>query len=205
MPEFNKDFYAARTNELIEALTRANGCTKCGTKEDANTLKRCTGCKFVKYCNVDCQKADWKNHKSVCKTIRSGNENNASYGVLRLLKKEGLMNDEEFVKEMENYSDLFIDEVVRVGYRIFSESDDIDMGLTVLCVEDDDNIVRLTATARFGTEEKMINDVHAVLFQTIDQGKEAIAKLYPPNRTTEHGFPMSSVPRLEKLRMKRRN
>ena len=90
MPEFNKDFYAARSNELIEALPRANGCTNCGTKEVVNTLKRCTGCKFVKYCNVDCQKADWKNHKSVCKTIRSGNENNASYGVLRWLKSEGL-------------------------------------------------------------------------------------------------------------------
>ena len=40
--------------------------------------------------------------------------------------------------ESRKASDLFIDEVVRVGYRIFSESDDIDMGLTVLCVEDDD-------------------------------------------------------------------
>lgn len=79
MPEFNKDFYAARSNELLEALTSANGCTKCGTNtKDVNkSLKRCTGCKFVKYCNVDCQKADWKNHKSVCNTIRSRRENNA--------------------------------------------------------------------------------------------------------------------------------
>jgi hypothetical protein len=76
MPEFNKYFYAARSNELLEALTSANGCTNCGTK-DVNTLKRCTGCKFVKYCNVDCQKADWKNHKSVCKTIRSRREKDA--------------------------------------------------------------------------------------------------------------------------------
>ncbi len=98
------------------------------------------------------------------------------------------MNDEEFVKEMENYSDLFIDEVVRVGSRSrFPDPDSINMGLTVLCVEDDDNIVRLTATARFGTAEDdfVTIDVHAVLFKTIDQGKEAIANLYPP----DHIFP----------------
>ena len=50
------------------------------------------------------------------------------------------MNDEEFVKEMENYSDLFIDEVVRVGRRsMFPDPDSINIGLSVLCVEDDDN------------------------------------------------------------------
>lgn len=187
MPEFNQDFYAARSNELLETLTEAKGCTNCG-KKDVNT-KRCTGCKFAKYCNVDCQKADWKKHKPVCKATRSAKETPSVF--CRLLKSWDLMNDEELVKEMENYSKLFIEEVVRVGHRSrFPEPNSINMGLTVVCVEDDDNIVRLTATARFGTEEKMINDVHAVLFKTIDQGKEAIAQLYPP----DHGFSMFGAP-----------
>jgi hypothetical protein len=88
-------------------------------------------------------------------------------GVLRWLKSEGLMNDEEFVKEMENYSDLFIDEVARVGRRsTFPDPDSINIGLSVLCV-------RLTVTARFGTtgDDFVTEDVHAVLFKTtIDQG-----------------------------------
>ena len=51
------------------------------------------------------------------------------------------MNDEEFVTEME-YSDLFIDEVVRVGRRCtFPDPDSINIGLSVLCVEDDDNLL----------------------------------------------------------------
>lgn len=103
------------------------------------------------------------------------------------------MNDEEFVKEMENYSDLFIDEVVRVGRRsMFPDPDSINIGLSVLCVEDDDNIVRLTVTARFGTTDDFVTeDVHAVLFKTIDQGKEAIANLYPPELFP---FPLRAPP-----------
>eukprot|EP00985_Skeletonema_marinoi_P008631 scaffold3952_cov191-Skeletonema_marinoi.AAC.2 len=64
MPEFNKDFYAARSKELLDTLTEAKGCTHscpcthCGKKD--TRAKRCTSCKFEKYCNVDCQKADWK-------------------------------------------------------------------------------------------------------------------------------------------------
>ena len=187
MPEFNKDFYVARSNELLETLAEAKGCFKCGTK--AVNTKRCSGCKFAKYCTVDCQKADWKKHKPECKAARS-----ASTGVVfcRLLKSWGLMNDEEFVKEMEHFSDLWIDEVVRVGKRSkhFPEPNCINIGLTVVCVEDDNDTVRLTAMARFGTEEEMIHDVHAVLFKTIDQGKEAIAQLYPP----DHGFSMFGAP-----------
>ena len=45
-------------------------CANCG-KNDTDTgqnLKTCNGCKFVKYCNADCQKAHWQSHKKECKT-----------------------------------------------------------------------------------------------------------------------------------------
>ena len=56
-------------------------CANCGkTDADAEqTLKTCNGCKFVKYCNTDCQKAHWQSHKKECKT-RQELANNA--GVL---------------------------------------------------------------------------------------------------------------------------
>ena len=63
----------------------------------------------------------------------------------------------------------------------FPEPNGVNMGLTVLCAEDDNNTVSLTATARFGTDDESIRDVHAILFKTIDQGEEDIAHLYPPD------------------------
>jgi len=47
-------------------------CGFCG-KENANQL--CSRCKAVRYCNAECQLADWKEHKKVCKasnTIKKG-------------------------------------------------------------------------------------------------------------------------------------
>ncbi len=41
-----------------------NKCAYC--EKESLKLKRCTKCKYVYYCNSDCQRADWKNHKSIC-------------------------------------------------------------------------------------------------------------------------------------------
>ncbi|XP_061169564.1 uncharacterized protein LOC133178927 [Saccostrea echinata] len=40
-----------------------NVCTVCGEKR---LLKVCQRCKVQKYCSAECQKADWKKHKSNC-------------------------------------------------------------------------------------------------------------------------------------------
>ncbi|KAJ7481653.1 hypothetical protein FB451DRAFT_133796 [Mycena latifolia] len=40
-------------------------CAKC-SKEDDETLQRCSRCKNTIYCSVDCQRADWKSHKPLC-------------------------------------------------------------------------------------------------------------------------------------------
>ena len=43
-------------------------CANCGKGEEgANSLKVCTACKMVKYCNVACQKAHRPQHKKECK------------------------------------------------------------------------------------------------------------------------------------------
>ena len=38
-------------------------CRTCGQIDD---LKKCKGCGIVAYCGKECQKKDWKLHKSVC-------------------------------------------------------------------------------------------------------------------------------------------
>ncbi|KAL7523841.1 hypothetical protein ACHAXR_000357, partial [Thalassiosira sp. AJA248-18] len=42
-------------------------CAACGKDGDGDCLKACKACKFVKYCNVTCQKAHRPKHKKLCK------------------------------------------------------------------------------------------------------------------------------------------
>jgi hypothetical protein len=42
-------------------------CAQCGKVAD----KWCGKCKHVKYCNIECQRANWKFHKLVCKPLKS--------------------------------------------------------------------------------------------------------------------------------------
>jgi TPR repeat protein len=41
-------------------------CAECGEKGGAS-LKTCKSCMLVKYCNADCQKSHWPEHKKQCK------------------------------------------------------------------------------------------------------------------------------------------
>ncbi|KAL5259554.1 hypothetical protein ACHWQZ_G009861 [Mnemiopsis leidyi] len=40
-------------------------CTKSGVD-----LKKCTACKKIWYCNIQCQRADWQHHKENCAIVR---------------------------------------------------------------------------------------------------------------------------------------
>ncbi len=42
------------------------GCSFCHKMDELIGTKKCTGCSLAWYCNVDCQKADWRNHKGTC-------------------------------------------------------------------------------------------------------------------------------------------
>ena len=54
------------------ASTIKTGCGNCGsmkkkeTGADGETLLVCSRCRETKYCSLDCQRADWRNHKKVC-------------------------------------------------------------------------------------------------------------------------------------------
>lgn len=44
------------------------GCAACG-KDGA--VKKCSGCKVVRYCCEDCQRANWSVHKESCKKVQN--------------------------------------------------------------------------------------------------------------------------------------
>lgn len=49
--------------------TNIEGCRVCGAKKTAEgkALLKCGKCQDAKYCSVECQRADWKQHKHTCK------------------------------------------------------------------------------------------------------------------------------------------
>ncbi|GAB4816194.1 hypothetical protein N2152v2_003240 [Parachlorella kessleri] len=51
-----------------EAMQRQ--CASC--QQAASTVKLCSGCRAVRYCSVECQRAHWRQHKPACMVMRQG-------------------------------------------------------------------------------------------------------------------------------------
>ena len=64
----HKSTCAADSEDNLESLKPVidirDACASCGKTSD--TLKKCTGCRKVSYCDRHCQQADWARHKSTC-------------------------------------------------------------------------------------------------------------------------------------------
>jgi hypothetical protein len=51
----------------MQANQEIKSCKSCAVSD--KELLRCTRCKEVYYCGVDCQKKDWPNHKLNCSKV----------------------------------------------------------------------------------------------------------------------------------------
>ena len=68
VPFVEQSFEGNDTTEL--AAHCETGCRLCGkgnSDDGGKGLLRCSRCLAVRYCSVECQRADWKEHKKVCK------------------------------------------------------------------------------------------------------------------------------------------
>ena len=59
--------YKFKVNDKKYKICLPNKCAVCGVL----TQSLCKGCRKVYYCNIQCQKIDWKNgHKRICKKCK---------------------------------------------------------------------------------------------------------------------------------------
>jgi hypothetical protein len=59
----NKREYKYHDKKMNPVLYGSERCEVCSLTEN---LKKCSKCKSVFYCGLECQKLDWKNHKLIC-------------------------------------------------------------------------------------------------------------------------------------------
>ena len=195
---FNTRFYIEkRETDFLKQLHERMGCFHCKSK--GGKYKGCGGCKISQYCDSTCQKAAWKKHKKTCKLAAHNRAQPEMHGpVVRLLREDGTVKEDEFDREMELYSQMFVKELAgwfdaggnesKYGFRQRI------IRLLVCCVEDMDNIVRLIGTAQFHIpshdygfgengafdEGNTVNyDFHHAIYRKIDQGQAAVNKIYP--------------------------
>jgi len=51
---------------IVISLWKIPFCMNCGKSIESN-IKKCSGCHLVFYCNKNCQKKNWEDHKTRCK------------------------------------------------------------------------------------------------------------------------------------------
>ena len=55
---------------MARYVRKEKHCAHCGNKDPRKPLMKCSACDVTRYCNAECQKEDWKNHKKICKLLR---------------------------------------------------------------------------------------------------------------------------------------
>ncbi|KAL1951960.1 hypothetical protein VTO73DRAFT_1109 [Trametes versicolor] len=53
-------------------IIRPVECANCRELKDREVIKMCSGCRVMGYCSKECQRADWKTHKPVCREMSDG-------------------------------------------------------------------------------------------------------------------------------------
>ncbi|KAI0361646.1 hypothetical protein OH77DRAFT_1417912 [Trametes cingulata] len=57
----------------IRPIIHGVECSYCRQLKPKESIKMCGGCKVMGYCSKECQKADWKEHKPICRQTSGGN------------------------------------------------------------------------------------------------------------------------------------
>ena len=85
-PDGVKKSFQPSTPDMLRTREERHVCGYCG-KADHGTMKKCNGCKQVRYCGRDCQKQGWRAHKPQCRKYQQ-----AAANVDRLSRRFGENN-----------------------------------------------------------------------------------------------------------------
>ena len=59
-------------NQFSEPDSDEDSPSVCGNcMKEGEELRRCLGCKFIRYCSKECQASDWPSHKHLCHSIQT--------------------------------------------------------------------------------------------------------------------------------------
>src|SRR5271170_4328556 len=106
-----------RVPPFIAIINQA--CYKCFTEEtEEKALQQCSGCHRVSYCGLgmhnifhdstdpnylyllECQKVDWPDHKSICKALKTLENDKAVQAVLRISLSDAPSTDIKFLDDL---------------------------------------------------------------------------------------------------------
>jgi hypothetical protein len=68
-----------RGDECDDIIKRCHHCEKLETQMDGALLMKCQRCRVTYYCSKECQLADWKSHKKMCKVLSSGSVSRSEF------------------------------------------------------------------------------------------------------------------------------
>lgn len=184
--------------------TVTSTCLKCGVTTTGEKFLGCGQCRTARYCCKDCQKADWKNHKAVCKPLSE------------LVSKDSKKTGPEFMAWVKSNRNALIDmayALIGIDPAAYSEK-----LVEVFVCKNEDGIVKIDAVKacdRVGgveaedrawdTRDVLSNmgpDVYSPLFRFVCVGFKSepfIANLPIPFKST---VPRADAVRLEGLRDK---
>ncbi|RPA86619.1 hypothetical protein BJ508DRAFT_321741 [Ascobolus immersus RN42] len=67
---FSYDKLVAANERYLDLGKQSNACSSCKTRvADTKVLSGCGRCKVTRYCNKECQTADWDKHKLECRAM----------------------------------------------------------------------------------------------------------------------------------------
>lgn len=108
-------------------------CFACQVPKETTKFAKCSQCHYAIYCNSDCQKAHWSEHKALCKFIKKSNPFFLNKGpqVRNIFIKDRVELFDAFPPDCSEKERLNI-EMTRIRQRLLTDLQNLDNG--TLCI-----------------------------------------------------------------------
>ena len=169
-----KLFVEARNRKTRELRDKAkkdaggdlNQCNVCSTPSDvAKPNKRCKGCYMIYYCDADCQKSDWRNHKVKCKETRKQYKEIVVYSHL-----DSYVNT-DYTKSSPIYKDIKSKSSSVQGHFTVKVQIPFDDSATLLCTpQEEATLSAYNQDKTFYIQISEKDEMYPILYKTIRDG-----------------------------------